>query len=38
MQGAGKASTLNLRIPSWSNSNGAEAMLNGQSLALPSPG
>ncbi|KAI4385364.1 hypothetical protein MLD38_003400 [Melastoma candidum] len=33
----GKTSTLNFRIPSWSNS-GSKAALNGNSLAVSSPG
>lgn len=32
------ASTLKFRIPVWTNSKGAKASLNGQNLALPSPG
>lgn len=32
------ASTLKFRIPLWTNSKGAKASLNGQNLALPSPG
>uniref|UniRef100_A0A5B7A8L3 Alpha-L-arabinofuranosidase B arabinose-binding domain-containing protein n=1 Tax=Davidia involucrata TaxID=16924 RepID=A0A5B7A8L3_DAVIN len=37
-QGAGQSSTLNLRIPLWTYSNGAKAVLNGQDLSLPTPG
>ncbi|KAK9274092.1 hypothetical protein L1049_018906 [Liquidambar formosana] len=37
-EGAGQSSTLNLRIPTWTVSNGAKAVLNGQSLSLPAPG
>ncbi|XP_074293874.1 uncharacterized protein LOC141621055 [Silene latifolia] len=33
-----RKSTLNIRIPSWSYSNGAKATFNQQSLSLPSPG
>ncbi|XP_010091978.2 uncharacterized protein LOC21391350 [Morus notabilis] len=37
--GTGQSSTLNLRIPSWTHSDGAKAKLNGQDYALqPSPG
>ncbi|KDP22063.1 hypothetical protein JCGZ_25894 [Jatropha curcas] len=36
--GASKQSTLNLRIPIWTHLDGAEATLNGQSLAVPAPG
>ncbi|CAL1391150.1 unnamed protein product [Linum trigynum] len=35
---SGKSSTLNLRIPTWTNANGAEATLNAGSLPLPAPG
>lgn len=38
MQGVSKSSSLNLRIPTWTQSNGAKATLNGQSLTLPAPG
>lgn len=38
MQGTGKSSTLNLRMPIWTASNGAKAALNGQSLSVPAPG
>ncbi|KAL5832032.1 hypothetical protein ACOSQ4_017386 [Xanthoceras sorbifolium] len=38
MQGTGQSSSLNLRIPFWTNSNGAKATLNNQNLPLPSPG
>ncbi|KAM1276297.1 hypothetical protein ACFX13_029538 [Malus domestica] len=37
-EGTGKSSTLNLRIPIWTDSNGAKAALNGQSLSVPAPG
>ncbi|KAJ4850965.1 hypothetical protein Tsubulata_002496 [Turnera subulata] len=37
-KGAGPSSTLNLRIPSWTHSNGAKAVINGQSLSVPAPG
>ncbi|KAL6966408.1 hypothetical protein U1Q18_032187 [Sarracenia purpurea var. burkii] len=37
-EGAGLASTLNLRIPFWTHSTGARAVLNGQDLSLPIPG
>ncbi|KAK4854772.1 hypothetical protein QYF36_001051 [Acer negundo] len=37
-EGAGQSSSLNLRIPSWTYSNGAKATLNGQSLQQPVPG
>lgn len=36
--GANQLSNLNLRIPSWTFTNGAKALLSGQSLALPAPG
>ncbi|XVE78851.1 hypothetical protein DITRI_Ditri14bG0011300 [Diplodiscus trichospermus] len=35
---AGQASTLNLRIPIWTQSEGAKATLNAQNLDLPAPG
>ncbi|XP_059668881.1 uncharacterized protein LOC132313966 [Cornus florida] len=35
---ASQSSTLNLRIPSWSQANGVKATLNGQGLAQPTPG
>ncbi|KAK9123466.1 hypothetical protein Sjap_013068 [Stephania japonica] len=35
---AAGSSTLNLRIPSWTHSKGAKAMLNAESLSLPPPG
>ncbi|KAK0606517.1 hypothetical protein LWI29_038542 [Acer saccharum] len=38
LEGPGQSSTLNLRIPFWTNSNGAKATLNNQNLPLPSPG
>ncbi|XVF19237.1 hypothetical protein REPUB_Repub11eG0092700 [Reevesia pubescens] len=37
-EGAGKSSTLNLRIPIWTQSKGAKATLNAQNLDLPAPG
>ncbi|XP_010519734.1 PREDICTED: uncharacterized protein LOC104799093 [Tarenaya hassleriana] len=37
-QETGKKSTLNLRIPVWTNSDGVKASLNGQSLEVPAPG
>ncbi|GAV79107.1 DUF1680 domain-containing protein [Cephalotus follicularis] len=37
-EGAGQLSTLNIRIPIWTQSNGAKAMLNAQSLSIPAPG
>ncbi|CAK9146746.1 unnamed protein product [Ilex paraguariensis] len=38
-QGAVKSSTLNLRIPLWTYTNGAtKASLNGEDLSLPPPG
>ncbi|KAK2641260.1 hypothetical protein Ddye_023023 [Dipteronia dyeriana] len=37
-EGAGQSSSLNLRIPSWTYSNGAKAALNGQSLPQPVAG
>ncbi|XP_057483692.1 uncharacterized protein LOC130770300 [Actinidia eriantha] len=36
--GAGLTSTLHLRIPFWTDSNGAKAVLNGQKLSVPTPG
>ncbi|KAL5764948.1 hypothetical protein ACOSQ2_017542 [Xanthoceras sorbifolium] len=38
LEGTGQSSSLNLRIPFWTNSNGAKATLNNQNLPLPSPG
>lgn len=38
LQGIGKESTLNLRIPVWTNSEGAKVSLNGQSLKVPASG
>ncbi|KAM7279054.1 hypothetical protein ACFE04_006188 [Oxalis oulophora] len=35
---AGQSSTLNLRIPQWTSSNGAKGTLSGQSLSVPAPG
>nr|POF09945.1 hypothetical protein CFP56_63012 [Quercus suber] len=37
-EGAAQASNLNLRIPSWTHTDGAKASLNDQSLNLPAPG
>ncbi|GMY16330.1 DUF1680 domain-containing protein [Fagus crenata] len=37
-KGADQSSNLNLRIPSWTHADGAQASLNGQSLTLPAPG
>ncbi|KAA8549550.1 hypothetical protein F0562_001432 [Nyssa sinensis] len=37
-RGLGRPSALNLRIPLWTYSNGAKAVLNGQDLSLPTPG
>ncbi|KAH9741132.1 proline-tRNA ligase (DUF1680) [Citrus sinensis] len=37
-KGSGLTTSLNLRIPTWTSSNGAKATLNGQDLPLPSPG
>nr|XP_017258093.1 PREDICTED: uncharacterized protein LOC108227448 isoform X2 [Daucus carota subsp. sativus] len=37
-KGLGQRSTINLRIPSWTHSNGMKAALNGQGLSLPNPG
>ncbi|KAG5250004.1 Alpha-L-arabinofuranosidase [Salix suchowensis] len=34
----GQASTLHLRMPIWTNSEGATATINSQSLPLPAPG
>ncbi|XP_009125873.1 uncharacterized protein LOC103850835 [Brassica rapa] len=36
--GMGKESTLNLRIPVWTNSESAKVSLNGQSLKVPASG
>lgn len=36
--GVGKESTLNLRIPVWTNSESAKVSLNGQSLKVPASG
>nr|POE70308.1 hypothetical protein CFP56_29676 [Quercus suber] len=38
VEGAAQASNLNLRIPSWTHTDGAKASLNDQSLNLPAPG
>lgn len=38
MQEVGQLSSLNLRMPVWTYSNGAQASLNGQNLPLPPPG
>ncbi|KAL7174081.1 hypothetical protein ACSBR2_033353 [Camellia fascicularis] len=37
-EGPGLTSTLYLRIPLWTYSNDAKAVLNGQDLSLPAPG
>nr|TKS10225.1 hypothetical protein D5086_0000085340 [Populus alba] len=37
-KGTSQASTLYLRIPIWTNSEGATATINSQSLRLPAPG
>ncbi|KAJ6387852.1 hypothetical protein OIU77_026423 [Salix suchowensis] len=37
-KGTSQASTLHLRIPIWTNSEGATATINSQSLPLPAPG
>ncbi|GLT62340.1 hypothetical protein SLA2020_349850 [Shorea laevis] len=37
-EGTAQSSTLNLRIPTWTNSNGAKAELNAQDVPLPAPG
>ncbi|KAK9220957.1 hypothetical protein WN944_009381 [Citrus x changshan-huyou] len=37
-QEVGQLSSLNLRMPVWTYSNGAQALLNGQNLPLPPPG
>ncbi|XP_021894191.1 uncharacterized protein LOC110811885 [Carica papaya] len=37
-KGAGKSSTLNLRVPIWTHSTGAEVKLNSRTLPLPAPG
>ncbi|XP_028800577.1 uncharacterized protein LOC114755858 [Neltuma alba] len=37
-EGAGSSSTLNFRIPTWTVSDSAKAVLNDQTLSLPSPG
>ncbi|KAJ6944585.1 hypothetical protein NC652_009832 [Populus alba x Populus x berolinensis] len=37
-EGTSQASTLYLRIPIWTNSEGATATINSQSLRLPAPG
>ncbi|CAN1263685.1 hypothetical protein LINPERPRIM_LOCUS11692 [Linum perenne] len=38
LQGSGKSSTLNLRIPSWTYGDGVKAALNTKSLPIPPPG
>ncbi|KAG6783406.1 hypothetical protein POTOM_012853 [Populus tomentosa] len=38
LEGTSQASTLYLRIPIWTNSEGATATINSQSLRLPTPG
>ncbi|GLT82215.1 hypothetical protein SLE2022_006200 [Rubroshorea leprosula] len=37
-EGMAQSSRLNLRIPTWTNSNGAKAELNAQDVPLPAPG
>ncbi|KAF9599209.1 hypothetical protein IFM89_036254 [Coptis chinensis] len=37
-EGTGKSSTLNVRIPSWTDSSGANAFLNDADLSLPTQG
>lgn len=37
-EGAGLTSTLHFRIPPWTDSSDAKALLNGQDYTLPSPG
>ncbi|OIW05725.1 hypothetical protein TanjilG_23511 [Lupinus angustifolius] len=34
----GTSSILNFRLPSWTHTNGAKGMLNGETLSLPAPG
>ncbi|XP_057988810.1 uncharacterized protein LOC110633851 isoform X2 [Hevea brasiliensis] len=38
IEGASQPSTLNFRIPIWTNLDGAKATLNAQSLSVPAPG
>ena len=38
LQGMGKESTLNLRIPVWAHTESAKVSLNGQSLKVPASG
>ena len=38
LQGMGKESTLNLRIPVWTNSESAKVSFNGQPLKVPASG
>ncbi|KAF2312003.1 hypothetical protein GH714_027726 [Hevea brasiliensis] len=38
IEGASQPSTLNIRIPIWTNLDGAKATLNAQSLSVPAPG
>ncbi|KAL5567182.1 hypothetical protein UlMin_030346 [Ulmus minor] len=38
VEGTGKSSTLNLRVPSWTQLKGAKATYNAQNKPLPSPG
>ena len=38
LQGMGKESTLNLRIPIWTNSESAKVSFNGQPLKVPASG
>ncbi|KAE9593287.1 putative alpha-L-arabinofuranosidase B, arabinose-binding domain, beta-L-arabinofuranosidase, GH127 [Lupinus albus] len=33
----GSSSTLNFRLPSWTHTNGAKGILNGETLSLPAP-
>ena len=37
-KGTGKSSTLNLRVPSWTQLSGAKATLNAKDVSLPAPG
>ncbi|GLU19378.1 hypothetical protein SLE2022_356330 [Rubroshorea leprosula] len=37
-EGTAQSSTLNLRIPTWTNSNGTKAEFNAQNLPIPAPG
>jgi len=38
MQKNGALSTLNFRLPTWTHKNGAQGVLNNESLSLPTPG